>query len=153
MRRRTCNDCGWLLVACVAFAASATGCAHGDRLPVVPTTGQVTVKGVPADGALVMFVPVEQAGAFKALRPQARCNEQGRFVLSTYEAGDGAPPGKYQVSIQWRGPSPEYAATMREEEKYAGPDRLQEKYSDPGASGLTATVGPAATEVPTFALP
>ncbi len=144
----------WFAIAVMAaFCAPGCGGTPGEHLPVVPVKGKITVKGQPAAWAWILLSPVDKSGLRKNLSPRARCDDQGNFVLTTYDANDGAPSGDYLVSIQWRGPSVEYAATKREEEKYRGPDRLKEKYSEPATSGLKATVGTSATELAPFALP
>lgn len=55
-------------------------------------------QGVPQ--AVVIFHPVEDTGEqAKKLRPFAYADAEGNFDLKTYVTGDGAPPGKYRVSI------------------------------------------------------
>jgi hypothetical protein len=50
--------------------------------------------------ALVTLQPVGVAGA-DAVRPTGEVDEQGRFTLTTYTAGDGAPAGEYRVAVDW----------------------------------------------------
>ncbi|MFO0876885.1 MAG: hypothetical protein U0840_05885 [Gemmataceae bacterium] len=54
----------------------------------------------PAAGAMVVFHPVQIKDP-RAV-PRGKVEKDGTFQLSTYEAGDGAPPGRYKVTIDWR---------------------------------------------------
>jgi hypothetical protein len=79
---------------------STTGCRGKDRLSVYPVHGRVIygTHGVPE--ATVIFFPAEDAvEKAKKLRPFGYCDGQGNFDLKTYVDNDGAPPGKYRVSI------------------------------------------------------
>ncbi len=40
------------------------------------------------------------------MRPHGRVGPDGRFTLTTYQPGDGAPTGKYNVTVVWPGPVP-----------------------------------------------
>ena len=40
----------------------------------------------------------------RSLRPRSTSGSDGTFQITTYEPGDGAPPGEYAVGITWRGP-------------------------------------------------
>ena len=130
----------WIGLA--GLLAVAAGCGDG-RVACYPVSGSVTVKGKPADGAQVVFHPA--AGESAAPRPTAVVGADGTFKLTTYAAGDGAPVGSYKVTVRWlpkkKGPG-----------EMDGPDRLGERYAVAGSTKLTATVGPAPTDVPVFTL-
>lgn len=71
-------------------------------------------------------------------------DESGKFILSTFEKGDGAVPGKHGVVITPHIPaesandgSPAGMAKLAGAEK-----RFSAKYGNPGKSGLTAEVKP-----------
>lgn len=117
--------------AMIVWALSACGCGDS-RLTCYPASGQVLVRGQPAEGALVVLHPVASEPA-NGPRPTATTDADGRFRLTTYEAADGAPPGNYRVTVRWppkkKGPGDD------------GPDRLGNRYSDPLSSRLTVTVG------------
>lgn len=74
------------------------GCgAGGDdagRQPVFTVTGTVTLNGSPLENATVAFAP--QAGQPTAV---GSTDAQGKFVLTTYEYGDGAAAGAFAVVI------------------------------------------------------
>jgi hypothetical protein len=134
-----------LILACV----SAVGCGGGDRLDVYPVSGTVKYKGAPIEGAKVVFFGQEphlQAAGIPI--PEGVTDSSGKYQLKSYEPGDGAPAGKYGVSIVWM----QVVTPSDDPEAMVEKDRLGGKYADYNASGLTATVGEEATEVPTFEL-
>jgi hypothetical protein len=59
--------------------------------------------GNPAVGAVVVFRSLA-VGSTDAVRPSAVVDEHGAYRLTTYRAGDGAPPGDYAITVIW--PSP-----------------------------------------------
>jgi hypothetical protein len=123
--------------AWLVLAVAAAGCGGDGRPPVYPVTGQVLVKGKPADGAFLVFHPADGGGP-DAHRPYATTDETGTFRLTTFDSGDGAPAGKYRVTVVWR---PKPKSTIEAE----GPDRLAGRYADARTTKLEATVGQAAT--------
>ncbi len=89
-----------LLFAAMALVVSAAGCNGKSRLAVSPVRGRVVYRGQGVPKAIVIFVPEDDvADKAKKLRPFAYADNQGNFELKTYVDGDGAPPGKYRVSI------------------------------------------------------
>jgi prepilin-type N-terminal cleavage/methylation domain-containing protein/prepilin-type processing-associated H-X9-DG protein len=129
----------WGLCACLCLVSCSN--KYGDH-PPYPTTGQILVNGQPAKGARVVFHHVDDWGA-KSIVPQTWTGDDGRFVLSTYEVGDGAPAGEYRVVVQW----PAYRHG-----KDVGPDRLEGKFANPETSGLTAKVSKGTNELLPFDL-
>ena len=63
-------------------------------------SGRVEYQGQGVPKATVIFHPEGDApeGA-KRLRPFGYADDAGNFDMKTYVTGDGAPPGKYRVSI------------------------------------------------------
>ena len=88
-----------VLVACASLWLNS--CGRSNRLPVYPVKGTVLVDGKPAKGVQLSFWPENGAADVGAYSPQAETDENGAFVLSTYEPGDGAPAGKYSVTARW----------------------------------------------------
>lgn len=126
----------------VALSLSVlTGCASEDRVSRYPATGSVFVDGKPAEGVRVKLHPEGQHGDLDALRPQATTNADGSFALGTYEDSDGAPAGRYIVTLFWPdvppGPTPP-------------DDRLEGRYADPQRSSLSVTVNEEPTELIPF---
>jgi len=78
----------------------AAGCTRSDRTPVHPARGQVFYDGRAIPHALVTLHPVG-ASEKDTPKPRGTVDKDGRFVLTTYEAGDGAPAGEYGVTVEW----------------------------------------------------
>lgn len=77
------------------------GC-YGSSMPMQTThkaRGKVTVNGKSYAGLTLVLHPEDKTQFKWDERPQARTNEQGEFELFTYQAGDGAPAGKYRVGF------------------------------------------------------
>lgn len=129
----------------VTAVCASSGCSGRPRVDgVVPVTGTVTYQGKPAPGATVSFSP---AGDGRSA--SATTNQDGAFALTTLEAGDGALPGNYKVSIS----KSEVVNPMSpaEQQKYFHEHQgrmppleykhlLPEKYRNPNTSGFTAEV-------------
>jgi len=75
----------------------------------------------------------------------ATIDEQGGYILGTYDVGDGAYVGKYKVTIISRGPDlpipPRKKGKMLEEDMQgSGKPLIPARYSNPMTSGLSAEV-------------
>lgn len=143
MRQRSCaGGLGTLLMA----AVGCVGDVNEEQLPVFPVTGQIHVDGRPADDALVVFHPTSSSPP-SPYRPAGRTGADGRFTLSTYESGDGAPVGEYQVTIVWpsrpAGPNPDVDLA---------PDRLRGRYAIPARSQLRVRCEEKENVLPAFDL-
>jgi hypothetical protein len=69
------------------------GCDSPGTAPTVPAQGTLLYNGQPAQAARVVFTP-------KSGRPATgNTDDQGRFVLTTFESEDGAVPGEHTVTI------------------------------------------------------
>jgi len=116
----------------VLFLLGTLSCGNSkDRKTVYPVRGQVFVQGKPAARALVLFHPVNDSDP-AAVRPHGQVDQDGAFVLSTYEARDGAPAGEYVVTIDWRQAIPGRSG--------GGPSILPPVYGTPKRSPLRAAV-------------
>jgi hypothetical protein len=80
----------------VSGLAAVGGCAaDGPQRPkVVPVNGVVRFNGRPLDGARVTFTSA--AGGISAY---GVTDAEGKFTLTTFLPGDGAVPGKHQVTV------------------------------------------------------
>lgn len=98
-----------LLVAC--SLATSLGCNSeppDDRPARAKVTGMVTLAGSPVAEARIQFHAVNKSqGAI------GKTKTDGTYTLTTYEAGDGALPGDYVVTIS----KTEVASGLTEEEK------------------------------------
>lgn len=90
----------------VAVFVALAGCGGPSRPPVYPVRGQLFWSGKPAAGAVVFFHPIEDAAPTNTApaevrRPVGRVGDDGSFEMSTYGTKDGAPAGRYRLSLIW----------------------------------------------------
>lgn len=90
-----------LLLSAVAFAGCSGAVGGGDRFATHPVTGKVTYNGAPVPGAVVTFSP-NKTGVPGA---SGITDNQGTYILTTYDAGDGAVEGEYKVMVSKSAPS------------------------------------------------
>lgn len=88
-----------LALAVLIGALSCSACGK-KQTPVYPVSGAVLVDGQPAPRATITLHPVVDSGPEKH-RPTAQVDEQGKFELTTFRKGDGAPEGEYRVTVVW----------------------------------------------------
>lgn len=118
---------GWLVMALLIPVA---GCSGSSRPDTAPVTGLVTYKGEPVAEAQVSFIPAQGRPASGAT------GADGRFELSTFEAGDGALLGDHTVTVMKMAPAP-----GEEDDMYAEQlSLIPEKYANLQTSPLKATV-------------
>ncbi|HXG10946.1 MAG TPA: hypothetical protein VNK04_14395 [Gemmataceae bacterium] len=134
------------LTGIVALALLPLAACGPNRPPVYPVSGQVFYGGKPTPGALVVFHPAGTEDPL-APRPSGQVQEDGSFTLTTYEPGDGAPEGEYDVAIVWipenAQPNPKTAEV---------PNRLPPRYAAPQTSGLRVKVEKQTNHLPPFQL-
>ncbi len=85
------------IVTSVLSLAAAAGCAEQkkvERPKVVHASGVVRYHGQPLEGATVFF-----SNAAVNISASGMTDANGHFTLTAYEPGDGAAPGKNQVSV------------------------------------------------------
>ena len=135
-----------VILAGLVVAAGCKGSAT-DRPPTEEVSGTVTLGGDPVEGAIVTFVPAVKDGESAVGMTDA----SGKYTLTTWEAGDGALAGDYAVKIvKFEAAAADQTGVVADEEGAYLPtdpndtgqqtNLLPEKYSNPGTSGLTATV-------------
>jgi hypothetical protein len=106
-----------------------TSCSSQKR--AYPVEGKVLFEGRPAAGATVQFHPLD-TNEKEPLVPRGQAGADGTFRLTTYEFEDGAPAGRYAVTVFWGVPS----------KGGDGIDRIlvPARYLSPSTSGLTVDV-------------
>ncbi len=123
-------------------------CGCGGSQPwenVYPVKGVVTHKGKPVKDAEIRFFPVD--GKFpESVRPWAKSNENGEFVVSTYNRDDGAPAGAYKVTVV------HHDIVVSGELMSAKPNDLPKKYATQTSTDLIVDVAQGATTLPSFDL-
>jgi hypothetical protein len=138
MRRFLC------VIVSAALAAVGCGKANGP-VEVHLVKGQVVYDGKPAAGVQVFFVPMSAPTVPRIpANPHGVTGADGAFTLTTYQPGDGAADGGYQVVLLW----PQDA---KGDEEGSDVDRLLGWYG-PVHSKLTAQVQPGPNVLPPFKL-
>ena len=155
--RSACIRRGSLLV--VGFLAVwVLGCGADSKIPVYPVRGAVLHRGEPAEGALVIFYPLDQKKDVKEKippRPSGLVDADGAFVLTTHKPTDGAREGDYEVSVVWFEEAAEKEGGLGQGDSEHGPkpkDKFNGKYADPKRSGLKATITPGKNMLEPFEL-
>ena len=80
--------------ALVTVGIVLTGCPNS-RPATYRVTGTVTIQEKPLASAVVTFVPTSKEGEAAS----AITDSEGKYALTTWEAGDGARPGQYGVKV------------------------------------------------------
>jgi ribosomal protein S27AE len=117
------------------------------RLSVYKVEGVVLFQGEPASGARVTLFP--EFNKKHRYFPSGKVGPDGKFQLTTYAPDDGAPAGRYKVTIV-RGQMDmqlfeELSKTKTPEEvrriaEDMAQDPLYSQYAEPSKSGLTAEI-------------
>ena len=124
------------------------GCGDDGKIGRYPVNGSVSVDGKAAAGAVTFFCPVGGPPELQKLRPMGVTDTDGKFQLTSFEKGDGAPAGQYKVIIMW----PKSGPPAQDGSVQMGPDRLQNRYMNLEKSQLTAEVKAGNNDLPPFDL-
>ena len=121
-----------MILVTAALTLSLSGCGGEDVPETAEVSGVVLYKGQPVENAEINFYPKDGHPA------TARTGPDGRFVLTTYNANDGAVPGTHTVTVQL---FPAEALPGMETQS-TGAAEIPAKYGSPSASPLTVQVKP-----------
>jgi hypothetical protein len=111
-----------------------------------PVRGQVSFKGRPLAEAMVVLHRV--GGDVEGhQKPIAYTGADGKFLLTTYQSGDGAPPGDYAITVELRA-----RQTVGEEVVRSGPSILPPKYAKPESSSFKFSVAEGENAIPPIVL-
>lgn len=129
----------------VAVALATTGCSKNEH-NLYPVSGKVLYDGLPAAGAAVFFYrqdanPLEEQMIMGVVR------DDGSFELVCGPWGKGAPPGEYEVAIEWKP-----VVGLRGGNPTRSHDRLNGRYADLNHLRLHATICAKPNELPAFEL-
>jgi hypothetical protein len=113
----------------VVLALTCASCIKG----VYPVSGKVTYKGAPAPGATVVFY--RQGDSTDEPVIMGVTQKDGTFELVCGSLGKGAPPGEYDVVIEWKPVSGQSKGRPQH-----GPDKLKGRYADPKHPRFHATI-------------
>jgi hypothetical protein len=126
----------------LALGGAAVGCGSADEIACAPVRGQVLMGGKPLAEAMVIFHPLDQP-PLRVPQPVAFCDGEGRFALTTLKTGDGAPAGRYAVTIELRA-----SRLVGEELVRDGRNLLPPQYGNPKQTPLNFSVGAGKNEMP-----
>lgn len=138
----------WILALLMAVCVGVLGCGGGGE----GLSGTVRVKGVvkqggaPLAGATVTFAPTAEG----TRAASGITDASGQFTLTTLQAGDGAFPGEYKVTVTktelvGKQYTPEEANEYYNQYQTQPPapeikSLLDDKYGNAETSGLSASV-------------
>jgi hypothetical protein len=135
------------LLGC-ATAALGLACAScGNSNSLYPVSGTVTAGGRPAAGATVFLVR-HGGNLMNEHTIMGVVQEDGSFSLVCGSLGPGAPPGEYDVLVEWRQAVKRGRGLAR-----PGGDRFSGSYADPQHPLLHAVVKRETNHLPPFELP
>jgi len=125
-----------LFFSCLLGLLAGCGKPPADvpTVPIHPVSGIVTLDGKAIEGALLTLISLQgqQPGD---ITPNGISDAEGKFQISTYSVGDGAPDGAYAITVSW----PEIRNAGSSEPEY-GKERLPKKYQQSEQSGFVVTV-------------
>ncbi len=130
---RLLGGCALLGVCLLSVSCGSGGKKTWNKLPTVPTQGQVFINDQPAVGAMVRLVPTTSLDNVNPgggpVRPQGGVDDTGAYKLTTFESNDGAPVGyTYNIAITMYEPTA--PVMMRRGDTPDPPDMLEKKYED-----------------------
>ncbi|WP_165440531.1 peptidase associated/transthyretin-like domain-containing protein [Rubripirellula amarantea] len=109
----------------MTLAVLTIGCGSPKRNgDYVKITGTVHVDGAPAEGVVVRLYSDSQGTSLS----NGVSGPDGRLTISTHELGDGALPGRYEVTCTWS----DFDPLSR---SWTG-DQLEGRYATKGESGI-----------------
>jgi hypothetical protein len=121
----------WLQIA--ALSVAALGCSEPE-VTCHPVSGQVLQAKEPLAEAMVVLHPLDAATTLEQ-KPIAYADADGRFWMTTYQSGDGAPTGAYAITVELRAPRSAGEEVVRD-----GRNLLPPRYASPETSGLKVNV-------------
>lgn len=74
---------------------------------MVPVSGKVTIAGTaPTKGGIITFTVIEPAEGYARRPGTAKFADDGSYVATSFEEGDGLVPGTYNAVIKYYEQSP-----------------------------------------------
>lgn len=124
------------LVLATLVGCGSSGPPPGPKkLDVVPAGGTVTYQGMPVANATVSFQHSEGSAS-----ASGKTDASGKFTLSTYGTNDGAPVGKYKVTVAVSAVQELEPGVLAPEPEGGFKSPIPERYGDPAQSGLEAEI-------------
>ena len=124
-----------------------SGCGNAKQPwdTVYPAKGVVTYKSKPIINAEVALFP-QNDSIPESIRPRAKTTENGEFVVWTNQPGDGAPAGKYKVTVVHNDVIEKNGVVVTK------PNDLPPKYSTVQTTDLVVEIGQNQTDIPPIEL-
>ena len=122
----------------IGGALVLAGCEEDWQAETYPARGTIAINGEPPAGAVVELHSTGEQPDVRNSRPWGIVQEDGRYALSTYEKGDGAPPGTYKVTVRWPHDVTQPSLV----------DRLRGAYATAEGSEWTVTVSEGENDLP-----
>ncbi|QDT14084.1 hypothetical protein [Alienimonas californiensis] len=118
--------------ACCVAALGLVGCSGREdwQVETQPVRGAVLINGEVPENAVLTLYPQGGPIDVRKSKPWGKVDADGTFVLQTYEQGDGAPPGTYDVTLVWR----------KDPSVLGSPDQLGGAYDEVRESQWTVAV-------------
>jgi hypothetical protein len=121
-------------LALAACLVALSGCGGPPGPACFPVRGSLTCDQKPLAEALVVLHPLEPLEV-PAPKPVGYSDAAGQFQLTTLTAGDGAPAGRYRITVELRAPRKVGEEIVRD-----GPNLLAARYANPETSTLVCEV-------------
>jgi len=147
----------FMILAAGTLSTAPMGCGNPPGL--YPVHGTVLHNGEPAAGAVVYFHREGPAAGSPQTIPFGIVEDDGHFNLTCDNLGNGCPPGKYAVLVEWKDGSGDGVVPVNTKGKTklvkrsrvrSGPDRLSGRYFDINKPLLHAEVLPQSNPLPAF---
>jgi hypothetical protein len=149
----------FVILAGMSLSLGAPGC--GNPPGYYPVNGKVLYKGQPAAGAVVYFHPEGTGAPAMQTVPLGIVEDDGSFYLSCDGVGNGCPPGKYAVLVEWRDgagdgivpvKTPGKTKLVKRSRVRSRPDRLDGRYFNSSKPLIHAEVLPQSNSLAPFEL-
>jgi hypothetical protein len=134
------------VVICLVAPLVLVCASCGNSTNIYPVSGEVTYKGSPAAGATVFFCR-KGGDTMNDHMIMGIVQGDGSFELVCGSLGKGAPPGEYDVLIEWK-----QVSGQSEGRPQRGPDKFDGRYADRSRPLLHGTVEAGATNLPPIEL-
>ncbi|OWK38278.1 hypothetical protein [Fimbriiglobus ruber] len=128
-------------------AVLSLACAScGSKNTLYPVSGKVMYNGAPASGATIFFH--RQGGdPMNEHMIMGVVQDDGSFEIVCGSLGKGAPPGEYDIVIEWKPVTGQSKGRPQH-----GADKLKGRYADPKRPLLSASIKTEINNLPAFEL-
>lgn len=132
------------LTACGALGCggSGTGIQNVEKVQTTPARGFVKYKGAPLKDASVAFHSLDGKPS-----GNGKSDGVGNFQLSTYNQGDGIPPGKYKVTVAVSVAREIEPGVLEPEPPGGFKSPIPVKYANPATTDILVEVKPGDNEI------